>query len=162
MITRLLLAYDGSEPAMRAFEFALDLARHYHAALHLVAVVRPPDFGTEVETEAIIEHSRHHYRHLLKKLSARLQNEDIEVVSEIVVGHPAEQILHYADRHHVDHIVVGHRGRTIFGRLLIGSVARQVIAHASCAVTVVGVEARTGPGNRPPTRQISATRRISD
>ncbi len=137
MITRLLLAYDGSEPAMRAFEFALDLARHYHAPLHLLAVVRPPDFGTEVETEAIIEQSRHHYRHLLQKLSARLQNEPIEAVSEIVVGHPAEQILHYADRHHIDHIVVGHRGRTIFGRLLIGSVARQVIAYANCAVTVV-------------------------
>jgi nucleotide-binding universal stress UspA family protein len=137
MITRLLLAYDGSEPAMRAFEFAVDLARHYHAPLHLLSVARPPDFGTEVETEAMIEQSRRHYDQLLHKLSARLQTEGIESVSEIVVGHPAEQILHYADRHHVDHIVVGHRGRTIFGRLLIGSVARQVIAYANCAVTVV-------------------------
>lgn len=36
-----------------------------------------------------------------------------------------------------DHIVVGHRGHTLFERWLIGSVARQVIAYAPGAVTVV-------------------------
>lgn len=56
---------------------------------------------------------------------------------EIAVGHPAEQIVRYAEGHDVDHIVVGHRGHTHFERFLIGSVARQVIAYASCAVTVV-------------------------
>jgi nucleotide-binding universal stress UspA family protein len=137
MINKLLLAYDGSEPAMRAFEFALDLAHHYHAPLHLLSVARPPEFGTEVETEAMIEQSRRHYGQLLHKLSVRLHTEGIESVSEILVGHPAEQILRYADRHHVDHIVAGHRGHTVFERWLIGSVARQVVAYANCAVTVV-------------------------
>jgi nucleotide-binding universal stress UspA family protein len=37
----------------------------------------------------------------------------------------------------IDHIVVGHRGHTLFERCLIGSVARQVIAYAHCAVIVV-------------------------
>jgi nucleotide-binding universal stress UspA family protein len=42
-----------------------------------------------------------------------------------------------AERHRVDHIVVGHRGHTVFNRLLLGSVARRVIVHAGGAVTVV-------------------------
>ena len=55
----------------------------------------------------------------------------------IAVGHPAEQIVRFAEGHDIDHIVVGHRGHTLFERWLIGSVARQVVAYAHCAVTVV-------------------------
>lgn len=55
----------------------------------------------------------------------------------IVVGHPAEQMVRFAEGHDVDHIVVGHRGHTLFEPWLIGSVARQVVAYAHCAVTVV-------------------------
>lgn len=53
------------------------------------------------------------------------------------IGHPAEQIVLHAERHAVDHIVVGHRGHSLFERWLLGSVARRVIAYANCSVTVV-------------------------
>ena len=137
MIQKLLVGYDGSEPAKRAVDFALDLARHYGAALHVLAVARPPEFGTEVEAEAVIENSRRHYGHALQPLKARLAAESIESRFEVAVGHPAKQLLLYAERHGIDHIVVGHRGHSVFAHWLLGSVARQVIAHAPCAVTVV-------------------------
>lgn len=137
MITRLLVAFDGSEAAARAFDFALDLARRYSAELHILAVARPPEFGTEVETEAVIESSRRHYGHVLQPLKARLATESIQAKFEITIGHPSEQILRYAERHGIDHIVVGHRGHSVFEHWLLGSVARQVIAHAHCPVTVV-------------------------
>lgn len=137
MITRLLVAFDGSEAAARAFDFALDLARRYSAELHILAVARPPEFGTEVETEAVVESSRRHYGHVLQPLKARLAKESIQAKYEITIGHPSEQILRYAERHGIDHIVVGHRGHSVFEHWLLGSVARQVIAHAHCPVTVV-------------------------
>jgi len=137
MISRVLIGYDGSSAAERAFEFALDLARQYAAELHVLAVARPPEYGTEVETEAMIEQGRRHYAHVLKPLKARLGGGTPKSAFEVAVGHPAEQILLYAERHRIDLIVVGHRGHTGFGRWLIGSVARQVIVHAECAVTVV-------------------------
>jgi nucleotide-binding universal stress UspA family protein len=137
MIKKLLVGYDGSEAATRAFDFALDLARRYSAKLHILAVARPPDFGNEVETEAVIETSRRHFAHVLQPLKTRLATESIKSKFEVVVGHPAEQILRYAEQHGIDHIVVGHRGHSIFEHWLLGSVARQVIAHAPCAVTVV-------------------------
>jgi nucleotide-binding universal stress UspA family protein len=46
-------------------------------------------------------------------------------------------LIRYAETHTADHIVVGHRGHTLFERLLIGSVTRQVVAYARCTVTVV-------------------------
>ncbi len=137
MIKKILVGYDGSAAAAQAFDFALDFTRRYSAELHVLAVARPPEFGTEVETEAVVESSRRHYGHLLKPLKARMATESIQAKFEITIGHPADQILRYAERHGIDHIVVGHRGHSIFEHWLLGSVARQVIAHAPCPVTVV-------------------------
>jgi nucleotide-binding universal stress UspA family protein len=138
MTTRILLAYDGSPAASRALEFALDMARRYDAALHVLAVFRPPEFGTEVETEEMIEQGRRHCSKLLQPLRSRFSRSGLQMTYEVAIGHPSEQILLYADRHGIDHIVVGHRGHSgLTARWLLGSVARQVMAHAQCVVTIV-------------------------
>ena len=135
MITKLLIAYDGSDSAKAAFKLAIDLAGKYGAELYVLAVARPPEFGSEVETEAIIENSRHHYTHLLQPLKDQVGG--LSAHFDVLVGHPAESIVLYAEDHAIDHIVVGHRGHSLFERWLLGSVARQVIAYAHCSVTVV-------------------------
>ncbi|MHB9100504.1 MAG: universal stress protein [Sulfuricella sp.] len=135
MIHKLLIAYDGSDSAKAAFDFALGLAEKYSAELHVLAVARPPEFGAEVETEAVIESSRRHCTHLLQPLKTRVAG--LTAHFEVVVGHPAESIVLYAEDHGIDHIVLGHRGHSLFERWLLGSVARQVIAYAHCTVTVV-------------------------
>jgi len=144
MISRILLGYDGSTAAKQAFDFAVDLARRYGAQLFVLAVARPPEFGTEVETEAMIDQGRRHCSHLLHTLKARLTDEH-KATFEVAVGHPAEQILLCADRHNIDHIILGHRGHTLLKRWLLGSVARRVIAHASCGVTIVRAHERSHP-----------------
>jgi nucleotide-binding universal stress UspA family protein len=137
MIGKILLGYDGSGSANRALEFATALASKFAAELHVVAVARPPEVGDDVETLAVVENSRHHYEQLLRAVRAKLAGEPLKTAFHVVVGHPAEQLVRYAEAHGIDHIVVGHRGHTLFERWLIGSVARQVIAYAHCAVTVV-------------------------
>lgn len=137
MIKRILLGYDGSPAAAVAADFAAELAQRYGAELHVLAVFRPPEFGTEVETEDMIEHGRRHSALILRGLKAKLAGGKVVATYESTVGHPSEQLLLYAERHGADHIVVGHRGHTGLGRWLLGSVARQVIVHAQCAVTVV-------------------------
>jgi len=138
MIKKLLLAYDGSEPAKLAFEFAWEMAQRYQCEFHVVSVAHPPEYGTEGETEAVIERSITHFRSLLDVLKDRIGvNPIISATFETLIGHPAEQIVLYAERNAIDHIVVGHRGSSLFERWLVGSVARRVIAYAHCAVTVV-------------------------
>ncbi|HEX7440765.1 MAG TPA: universal stress protein [Caldimonas sp.] len=137
MIRKILIGVDGSASAQHALEFALDLASKYAAELHIVAVARPPEFGDEVETEAVIEDGRRHAEKVLAAVRKRLARESIAAHFESAVGQPAERLVRYAEEHAVDHIVVGHRGHTFFERWLIGSVARQVVAYARCAVTVV-------------------------
>ena len=136
MIQKILIAYDGSEFSNKAVSLALDLAVKYGAELFVLAVARPPEFESEVEAEAVIENSRLHSTHILKPLHARVAAAGIEGHFETAVGHPAEQIIYCAEKHGVDLIVLGHRGRTFFERLLVGSVAKQVVSHAYCAVLI--------------------------
>jgi nucleotide-binding universal stress UspA family protein len=137
MIARILLGYDGSASAERALAFAIDTAQRYGAELHVLAVARPPDLGTEIEVEPVIEREIQHYESVLKGVAQRLRETGLTAREEVAVGHPAEQLLRYAETHGIDHLVVGNRGRSLFERLLLGSIARQVVAHAPCNVTVV-------------------------
>jgi nucleotide-binding universal stress UspA family protein len=137
MIRKILLGYDGSESANKAFDFAANLARTFGAELHILAVARPPEFGDDVETRAVVDNSRRHYEQVLRSARAKLAQQPFNTHFQVVIGHPAEQLVRYAEANGIDHIVVGHRGHTLFERWLIGSVARQVIAYAHCAVTVV-------------------------
>lgn len=137
MITKLLLGYDGSASAERALGFALETAQRYGAQLHVLAVARPPDLGTEIEVEPVIERELKHYESVLAGIGDRIKQSNVSARSEVAVGHPAEQLLRYAEQHAIDHVVVGNRGRSLFERLLLGSIARQVVAHAKCNVTVV-------------------------
>ena len=137
MMQRILIAYDGSESADKAYAFALDLAKKYGADLTVLSVSRPPDFAEEVEMESILENSTKHYEKLLANLQKQTVPQEIKPSFAVVVGHPAEQIIYYAEQHHFDHIVMGHRGKTFFQRLRLGSVSKQVIQYAQCSVTIV-------------------------
>ena len=137
MMRNILVGYDGSGAAIHALTFAAGLARAFGASMHLLAVVRPPEFGGMVETNAVVEQSRQHYQNVLRGVQSKHAQEPFKTHVHIAVGHPAEQLVRFAEGHDIDHIVVGHRGHTVFERWLIGSVARQVIAYAHCAVTVV-------------------------
>lgn len=136
MFQKILVAYDGSDPAGQAFDLALDLAGKYGAALRVLAVARPPEFGEEVETEAILENSRKHLHHILKPLKDRTAVLGLAVDYEVVIGHPAERIVIQAEKWGADLIVIGHRGHGLMGRWLLGSVVKQVMHHATCAVLV--------------------------
>lgn len=137
MIRKILLAYDGSEPAEKAWALALDLARCYRAALLVLAVARPPELPEDVETEALLESAQEYFRERFAALRAQAAEQGVNPDFRIVVGHPAEQIIHLAEKEGVDHIVMGHRGKSFFQRWRLGSVSKQVINYANCAVTVM-------------------------
>jgi len=136
MFRKILVAYDGSDPAEHAFKLALDLAEKYAAALRIVAVARPPEFGGDVETRSSVEIARKHYHHLLKPLKDRSVAKGLVAEIEVVIGHPAERIVIEGEKWGADLIVIGHRGHGLMGRWLLGSIAKQVMHHATCAVLV--------------------------
>jgi nucleotide-binding universal stress UspA family protein len=137
MYRKILVGYDGSDAGRKAFDVALDLSAKHGAELWVVTVAQPPAIGDEVETEAVIENSRNYHRGLLAELRSAIADKGVNVHYEVAVGHPAEQIIYDADRHGVDLIVLGDRGRSKLARLLLGSVSRHVVEFAGRPVMVV-------------------------
>lgn len=137
MIQKILVAYDTSEQASKAFDLGLDLARRYSAALLVLAVARPPEPPQEVEAEAFIERTTEYFEGHFATLRESSKQANITPRFEVRVGHPADQIIHVANQEKVDMIVMGHRGKSMIQRWLLGSVSKRVISYAHCAVTIV-------------------------
>lgn len=134
---RILCAYDGSAAAEKAFDFGLTLATAFTSELRVLAVAQPPEPPEDVETEALLESAQEHFEKQFTALRAKAMAANVAPVFEVSVGHPAEQILYHADSWNTDHIVLGHRGKNVFRRWLMGSVSHRVISYATCTVTIV-------------------------
>jgi nucleotide-binding universal stress UspA family protein len=137
MIKRILIAFDGSGHSQKAFDQALDLAGRYAAELYVLTVAPIPEVPSDVETEALIESARNHHSALLDALKEKTERAGVTAHFEVSVGHVARQIIDHAAIHQVDLIVLGHRGRGMLDRWLLGSVSSRVISYADCAVLVV-------------------------
>jgi nucleotide-binding universal stress UspA family protein len=133
-----LVGYDGSPSARHAVAFAVDLAKRFDARLHVLVVARAPDWGAiELERQQLVDFELRHANEVLDEIKATLASDGEHPEFDLIIGQPAKEIVLYAEQNHIDHLVVGHRGHTPFDRWLIGSVARQVLAYAPCAVTIV-------------------------
>lgn len=76
-----------------------------------------------------------------QKLRAIKPDAEIQFEHRLLRGDPAAKILQLAESEKVDLIVVGTHGRTGLMRVLMGSVAEEIVRKASCAVVAVKVPA---------------------
>ncbi|MEE4609319.1 MAG: universal stress protein [Desulfobacteraceae bacterium] len=137
MVAKILIAFDGSTQSQRAFDFGLDMAVKYGAAVNVLSIARPPEPPVNVEVQAVLEHATEYFEHHFAKMKTRTEAAKIQAVFEVRLGHPAEQIVHVADQLEVDAIVMGHRGESLLQKWLLGSVAKRVLSYAHCTVVVV-------------------------
>jgi len=140
MLKSILVAFDGSEQSRKAFNFALEMSRHCTGALPeitVVSVAQPPEPIDIVEMDAIIDSATQHYEELFKGLREKAKAEGVDIKTEIVVGHPADQIIKYAAEKKSDMVILGHLGKSKIANWLLGSVSKRVSSYAPCTVTIV-------------------------
>jgi nucleotide-binding universal stress UspA family protein len=125
---------DFSERSTYALHLASALARDHGARLVLLHVFERP---TMVHGEGVVP-SEDMLREKKEEL-AQLAVPGIGAAPErrFVEGDPASEILDIAREIAADLIVMGTHGRTGFSRLLMGSVAEQVVRKAGCPVLTV-------------------------
>ena len=74
----------------------------------------------------------------LVSLSERsLKDAGLTTRTEVPQGDPRECLVDVAKKEHADLVVLGSHGHSGLGRLLLGSVASHVVAHAPCSVLVI-------------------------
>lgn len=129
---RILLAYDGGEPARRALETAAELALAFHASLSVVSVVPLDQDGRPVEPwDGGEAHARE--LHEAKRLLAD-HGLDVDLLEPL--GDPAPTIERIAIEGGFDTIVVGSRGLRALDRLVGGSISEHVVTHTPATVVV--------------------------
>jgi nucleotide-binding universal stress UspA family protein len=137
MISKLLVAYDGSKQSEKAYKMALDIASRYSGKMIVLSVASPPEPPVAVELDAALESATEYYEGHFKSMKEQAEALGIATTFQVRVGHPAEQIVHMANEEKVDAIVMGHRGESLLQRWLLGSVAKRVLSYAHCTVVVV-------------------------
>lgn len=142
----ILVPLDGSALAEKALAAALQLARAMagradatSVRLILLRVVGPvalvaadPMLYDELMRMGVDEAQAY-----LKTVVETVDAGPVQVEVQAVSGAPADAIVHYAEEHGVDLIVMSSHGRTGSSRWVYGSVAEKVLHHAPCATVII-------------------------
>jgi len=129
---KILVAYDGGEPAHRALEMAADLAEKFDATVSVVSVI--PVHPGRVPVDPWDDRPVHTAE--LAEAREILLKRGIEATLHEPAGDPAVAIEKIAEEGGYDMVIVGSRGLGALSRALQGSVSEHVATHATATVVV--------------------------
>jgi nucleotide-binding universal stress UspA family protein len=139
---KILVAVDGSPSSLRATEFAAQLAAALRIKSKVTLVSVHDDTGFKHIKKFTPKGTLADY---LRELSDKDLSEahklldKAEVAHDMIIktGHVAEEIMQAAKVGKFDLIVLGAKGRSSFGDLLLGSVSQRVASASKVPVTLI-------------------------
>ena len=136
MTAKILFPTDFSPLGETALEMATALAKQRGAKLVIAHVEEPPmAYGGGELYSGIEEPDR---REMEAMLAAILPTDPaVGYEHRLLIGSPATAIVRLAESENFDLIVMPTHGRTGLSRLLMGSVAEEVVRKAPCPVLTV-------------------------
>ena len=136
MISRILIAVDGSKYSEKAFEYGLYLAIKCRCSLVIIHVIE--EFSTV--GHSISKELKHQGHVMIQEYESRAKSSDsITSIKAIEASgnDVTEEILKLADKEGIDTIILGSRGTKASGDFHIGSVSYKVSHYAKCTVIIV-------------------------
>lgn len=141
---RIIVALDGSDFSFRAADYAINLAKLTGGEILCVHAVGDLSYieymGPGILTVTrYIDEAKKQTEEWFSKIKTKAAKQGVKSTSETIfnLSSIAESIISYAAEQKADLIVIGTRGRSGLKRLVLGSVASAVVAHADCPVLVV-------------------------
>jgi nucleotide-binding universal stress UspA family protein len=139
---KVLVPFDGSDNSLRALRYAISLARDSGpVAIHVVTVHEAPEMYGYIEAyvsqEKLADLQRQNSEALLVAAEDALKAAAVPYEKEILIGDTAAVIARRADELGCDGIVMGTRGMSAIGSLVMGSIATKVVHLANVPVTLV-------------------------
>ena len=159
-LNKILVGTDGSPTAMRAVDMAAELAKCLGASLSIVCVYEPPteqelqqlraDPADPVAQWNVDRDVRGIPEEFKWKIAGATEAEDvldrsaehaskigIDAEVEAIRGHPAEELISYAQRGDFDLIAVGSVGMSGAKRFMLGNVPHRISHHAPTDVLIL-------------------------
>jgi nucleotide-binding universal stress UspA family protein len=142
MSDKILVPLDGSKLAEVALLYAEELARRLGYQIIMINVRSPAEDPYHAVLQSYVEskvdEAKHNIRTGLAKHRGKVTKvAAILVGSGILVGHPAEEIVDYAEKKDIDLIVMATHGRTGIRRWALGSVTNKVVRNTRRPVMLV-------------------------
>jgi nucleotide-binding universal stress UspA family protein len=134
---RIMVAIDGSIFSDALVDQAISLGGVCNSQIFVISVLDLYPEQMEVAPALVDKMSAEIRQHIDK---AKRKIDEANIPCETIVhmgGKPHEFIVQEAKERAIDIIVMGTHGRTGIKRILMGSVAQNVIGHAPCPVLVV-------------------------
>ncbi len=132
LIPRLVVAYDFSDPARRAFELGVFLGRQLAAEIHVVTVLDSSDDKDASEAPRELDDLR---KLLEMQTRGAVKGDDLRMQCHAVAGDPADSIVAMAREIDAPLIVCGTTGKGAVARTLLGSVSHELV-HRSGAIVM--------------------------
>jgi nucleotide-binding universal stress UspA family protein len=136
MISKFLLATDGSPEAWKSLEFAVELASQAGAAVTILTVLNEKSLlpasvrempGPGPLTEPVADYLRQVAEKILEEAARYCEEKGVPATITIRNGEPVAEILKEAEESRADLIAMGSRGRSSLEAILLGSVTSGVI-----------------------------------
>ncbi len=147
MVSKMLLATDGSEVALKALAYAADLAKQAGATIILLSVVEKgfvvpvsiPDVATPTHLiEPVEDYLKQMAEAYIQQGENFCKGKEVPTRKVIRSGHPVEEIIKEAEESNVDLIVIGSHGKSALKAAVLGSVSFGVI-HKDSKIPVLVV-----------------------
>ena len=138
---RILLPVDGSAPSIRAVDAAVRLAQGLGAELDIVSVLDllhvDPFEGYGMSDEQFAQLQVKHRDEILLTALERVPPGGPIARTRLLRGPALKTLLKEAEGEGVELVVLGRTGKGVFERLVQGSVASGMAAHAAVPVVIV-------------------------
>jgi nucleotide-binding universal stress UspA family protein len=141
MYKRMLVPLDGSELAEIVLPYAKELAGRLDLELVLLHVCEQHGAESQFMCQSYVDHTaetvKAQSREVQIKTGAPQGGETVEVTPATVTGHPAEEIINYANSNNIDIILLASHGRSGVSRWVLGSVADKVLRASRVPIWLV-------------------------
>ena len=143
---KVMIATDGSDYSELAVDKGIELARLSGGTVYAVCVVPTAylypmtgDYfmGMSPYWESMHEELKTQGQQVVNYVKGAGELKGVIVEPILLEGHPVDELIRYAEENGMDIIVMGTLGRTGIDRLLLGSVAGNVVRHSKVPVMVV-------------------------
>ncbi len=146
---KIMIATDGSENAKEAAISGIEIAKLSGAELYAVTVMPAIPhlsyFGVPIEPpknvsrdeESLHKHFEEDSIKTLETVKEMGTKAGVQIETVLLEGHPGSEIIDFAEKNDIDLIVMGTLGRTGLDRVIVGSVAVDVVRHARTRVMIV-------------------------
>ncbi|HEX5359095.1 MAG TPA: universal stress protein [Candidatus Nitrosotalea sp.] len=141
--SKILVATDGSEMSLKAADYGIVMAKKDNAKLVVINIIHTPastfTYTKQAWFDESLKKAKDEAAEWFNKIKKNATDNKVQVKTETVeelYSVPAA-IVKYAENENIDLIIMGSTGKTGFKRLLLGSVANDVVIHSPIPVMII-------------------------